>query len=72
MLKEQEKGFIVLNGSNVLITYLFHLFKPIQSTTQNLSKQIFHEHCQICIFMDGMRRLTFPRKENNIYYLLTL
>ena len=43
---------MILNGSAVLMTYLFPLAdrilsEMIQPTTPNLLKWIFHEHCQI-------------------------
>ena len=43
-----------------------------QSIAQILWKWIFLEHCQICIFKNGMRKLTFHQKENNIFYLKTI
>ena len=65
---------MILNVSAVLMTYSFMLadqiiLERIQSTTQNQLKWIFYEHGQICIFRNGMRRLTFHQTENNIYNL---
>ena len=39
----------------------------IQLATQHQLKWVVHEHCHICMLINGMRRLTFPQKENNIY-----
>ena len=71
MLKDLEKGFFnfkwihCINGIHL---YLFLLADMIflklnQSITQILWKWIFHEHCQICIFKNGMRKITFPQRK---------
>ena len=77
MLKEQKKGFYDFDWirciNDILLSVGDLIFlKLIQSITPNLLEWTFHSHYQICIFSNGMRMLTFPQKENNIFYLKTI
>ena len=65
---------MIVNGSTILMTCMFLLadqifLELIQSAIQNMLEWIFHEHCQICMLKNGMQRLTFTQKEDNIKYI---
>ena len=65
---------MILNGSTILMTYLFLLadqifLELIQSAIIDMLEWIFHENCQICMLKNGMQRLTFTQKEDNIKYI---
>ena len=77
MLKEHEKGsynFKWIRCINVILVAVGRpdLFKTEPVNNPNSVKWILLEHCQICIFKNGMRKLTFHQKENNIFYLKTI
>ena len=73
MLKEHEKGSYNLNWIRCINAILVAVGRPDLLKTEpvnnpNSVKIDIHEHCQICIFKNGMRKLTFPQKGNNIFY----
>ena len=76
MLKEHEKGSYNFKWIRCINDILVAVGRPdlfkTEPITQILWKWIFHKHCQICIFKNGMRNLTFLQKENNIFYLKTI
>ena len=75
MLKEHENGSYNFKWirciNDILVAVRPDLFKTEPVNNRNSVKMDI-SHCQICIFKKGMRKLTFPQKENNIFHLKTI
>ena len=62
MLKEHEKGSYNFKWTRCINDILLAVSRPDLSKTERVNnpnsvKWIFHEHCQMCIFKNGMRKL---------------
>ena len=73
MLKEHEKGFYNFKCihciNDILISVgLPAVFKPEPVNNPKSVKIDLSKTCQICIFKNGMRKVTIPQKENSIFY----
>ena len=77
MFKEHEKGsynfkWICCINDILVAVSRPDLFKTEPVNNPNSVKMDISRTLSICIFKNGMRKLTFPQKENNIFYLKTI